>query len=169
MHVPKSMQDFVYKKLSMKIADSVDFVEIEGSKKKKKQKQKDKSEVGPLVRLLKDTEPIKYLDVTEGDAVDWVKPAKCTKLDIKRKVIEPDKIDESEKIRAAVVEGADILAKRDTKAWNTKKSDKKKIFEYKERKSTLHLVEEDNEFSKLRRKNNWDDSKISKEKKKVGR
>lgn len=163
LKVPKSMQDFMHKKLSKKIAETIDFIEIDGAKKKTK--RKDIVESVPSVRLLKDTDPIKYLDVTEGEAADWVKPTDCKRLEVKRKVVEPIQVDEDEMIRMATVDGKDVLAKRDTEAWKKRKGDKKKLFEYRQKQKTLHLIERDNEFSKLRRKNKWDESKIAKKEK----
>lgn len=160
LKVPKSMQDFLYKKLSKKIDDSVDFIDI----KEKPTKKKEKTKKVTSVKLLKDTEPIKYLDVVEADVADWVKPTKRMKLDVKQKIIEPDPYDENEKLRMASIDGRQILEKADTKAWKPRKNAEKKLFHYKEKNAALYLIERDNEFSTARRKNNWDESKIARKK-----
>lgn len=155
--VPTTMQEFLYQKLSKKIDDSVDYIDV----KEKSSKKKEKTKKVTCVKLLKDTEPIKYLDVVEGDAADWVKPTKRMKLEVKRKIIEPDLYDENEKLRMASVDGWQILEKADTKAWKPRKNVEKKLFQYKQKNAALHFIERENEFSAARRKNNWDESKIA--------
>lgn len=148
------MQDFVYKKMAMKIANSVEFVEIK-PKKVKKREQNDVSN-GCYVRLLKDTDPITKIDVEPDILFD-----KSAKLEIKRRLIEPDNYNLDEKIKMAAIDGARVLQQIDTKGWKSKKPKPHKIFNYRAKKSILHCVEPSNEFSALRKKNNWNESKIA--------
>lgn len=157
LNVPKSMQDFVYKKMSKKIGDSIEFVEMT-PKKDKKRKQKDAASTC-CVRLLKDTDPITKIDADLDDASN---PNKSTKIEIKRRTVEPDIYNFDEKIKMAAVDGEKILKQTDTKGWRLKKSKSQKLFQYREKKSILNLVEPANEFSALRKKNNWNESKIAK-------
>lgn len=156
LNVPKSMQDFVYKKMSNRIADSIEFVET-ATKKAKKRKQNDVgNECG--VRLLKDTDPITKIDV-ELDVSS--KPNKSTKLEIKRREIEADTYNHDEKVQMAAIDGERILQQIDTKGWKSKKPKSHKLFNYRAKKSVLNFVEPANEFAALRKKNNWNESKIA--------
>lgn len=153
-----NVQDVLYQKMSTIIEDSFDFVDV----KVKPKKRERTAEAVPCVKLFKDTESIVYLDVVEGEAADWIPPSKHAKVDVKKRIIEPDQYDEDEKIRLAVVDGKQILERSDTNWWKRRRNMDKKHFQYKEVNSVLHLIEEENEFSAMRRKNNWDESKIGK-------
>lgn len=158
LNVPKSMQDFVYKKMSMKIADSIEFIEIP-SKKGKKREQTDTINAC-CVRLLKDTDPITRIDEESDVSVDPNKNTN-TKLEIKRRSVEPEIYSHDEKIKMAAVDGERILQRIDIEGWKSKKPKTHKIFNYLKRKSTLQLVEPTNEFSALRKNNTWNESKIA--------
>lgn len=150
------MQDFVYKKMSMRIADSIEFVET-STKKNKKRKQNDATNAC-CVRLLTDTDLITKIDV-EFDIAP--KSNKSTKLEIKRRQVEPEVYDHDEKIKMAAIDGERVLQQIDTKGWKSKKPKTHKVFNYSGKKSVLHLVEPANEFAALRKKNNWNESKIA--------
>lgn len=156
LNVPKSMQDFVYKKMSMKIADSVEFVEPAPKKDKKRKQNGAANEC--CVRLLRDTDPITKIDV-EFDVPS--NQNKRTKLELKRRKVEADTYSHEEKIRMAAVDAESILQQTDTKGWKSKKPKTHKLFEYRAKKSVLNFVEPTNEFSDLRKKNNWNESKIA--------
>lgn len=155
LNVPKSMQDFIYKKMSKKIAESVEFVESDVKKKKKAKKT---TEIAACVRLLKDTEPITQINF-EPDNDD--PPIKRKIVKIKRRIIEPDTYDDSDKLKMVAIDGEHVLKNTETKQWKPKKIKPNKLFNYREKKSVLYLVEPDNEFSALRKKNNWSESKIA--------
>lgn len=148
------MQDFVYKKMSKTIENSVEFVNVPFKRRQSK-------EVKAVVKLLKDTEPIKHykIDVMESVKINQIKPV------IKVRVIENDALTEDVKIRMACVNGDDILSRKEVNSWNERKPESQKIFYYKEKNNVLYLIEPENEFTKLRKKNNWTENKIAKFKK----
>lgn len=152
--VPKTMQDFVYKKLSKKIENSIEFVDI-----KYKDKSKRHADTKACVKLLRDTDPITHVDFTDEFCTS--KHNKRKKVEIKRRIIEPDNCDEHEKLCLASISGEQVLQKDDTKAWKPKKSKSNKLFNYREKNSTLYLIEANNEFLALRKKNNWSENKIA--------
>lgn len=156
LNIPKSMQDFVYKKMSKKIADSIEFVEFDAKKSKTTKKSIDKP---ACVRLLNDTDPIVRIDFElESDH----SPIKQKIVKIKRRIIEPDAYDDADKLKMASIDSDYILRSTETKHWKLKKIKPNKMFNYREKKSILYLVDTENEFSTLRKKNNWSESKIAK-------
>lgn len=157
LNVPKSMQDFIYKKMAKKIADSIEFVETV-PKKEKKRKQNGNATNECCVRLLKDTDPITKIEV-ELDVP--LESNKRPKLKIKRREVEADVYSHEEKIKMAAIDAERILQQTDTKGWKSKKPKSHKLFEYRAKKSVLNLVEPTNEFSALRKKNEWNESKIA--------
>lgn len=150
------MQDFVYKKMSQKINDSVEFVDVPVKKTKKRKNTDNKQS---FVRLLNDTDPITIIDFEPQ--ID-VKPSARKKVEVKRRVIEADEYNDEEKLRMASVDGERILEQTETKSWKPKKVKANKMYEYREKNSVLYAVEEENEFTALRKKNNWTESKIAK-------
>lgn len=154
LRVPKTMQDFVYKKMSKKIEDSIEFTEI-SRKKVKKQKH---AAAEPCVRLLKDTDPITQIGSESENPTESIGRRK---FEVKRRIIEPDDYDEEEKLKMVLVEGDQILQKTETTFWKSKKLKPDKVFNYRHKNSVLNLVEPTNEFTSLRKKNNWNESKIA--------
>lgn len=155
LKVTKSMQDFVFKKMSKKIEDSIEFVEVPPKKKKKKIMLPNET---CCVRLLKDTEPITKIDlITEDD----MRSVNNKKIELKRRLVEPDNYNDEEKIKLVAVDGESILKQLEIKSWKSKKSRQNKVFHYRKNKTVLHFIEPENEFSALRKKNNWDESKIA--------
>lgn len=150
LKISKSMQDFVYKKMSKTIENSVEFVDVPTKKSKTKEGK-------AIVKLLKDTEPIKHykFDVFESVIINQIKPV------IKIRVIEKNALTEDDKIQMACVNGDDILSRKEVQNWKEKKPKSHKIFSYKEKNNVLYLIEPENEFSKLKKKNNWSESKIT--------
>lgn len=149
------MQDFVFKKMSKKIEDSIEFVEVPPKKKTKKNMLPNET---CCVRLLKDTEPITKIDlITEDD----MKSVNNKKIELKRRLVEPDNYNDEEKIKLVAVDGESILKQLEIKSWKSKKSRQNKVFNYRKNKTVLHFIEPENEFSALRKKNNWDESKIA--------
>lgn len=163
LSIPKSMQDFVYKKLSQNIDKIVEFVDVEegdGVKKKKKNKK-----VKPIVKLLNDTDPIEHLEENVKDNFDF-SIEKKKKPEIKRRIIEADDYSDEAKWKLSAVDGDSIVNGDHIKCWKKRKNRIGKYFEYREVKNVLYLKEPENEFTAQRKKNNWVESKISKWKKK---
>ncbi|XP_055322699.1 uncharacterized protein LOC129578336 [Sitodiplosis mosellana] len=156
LNVPKSMQDFVYKKMSKKINDSIEFVEVSTKKSKKRKSAQD--EIG-CVRLLSDTDPITAIDF-QPEIND--KPVEGKKLEVKRRIVEPDVYNDEEKVKMVSIDGESILQQTETKSWKPKKVKPNKLFKYREKNAVLYAIEPKNEFTALRKKNNWCESKIAK-------
>lgn len=157
------MQDFVYKKLSERINESIEFVEV-STKMKNKDKHKIVEEAVTGVRLLNDTDLIQHIDYYLNDErlqTELIRQAATKKPEIKRRIIEPDELREDEKLKLSVMEGDEILQQTETMAWKPKKIRYGKIFNYREKKSVLYLQEPQNEFTALRKKNNWTECKIA--------
>lgn len=150
-NVPESMQDFIYKKLSKVIDESIEFVEISTKMNKKRKSTRD--EFG-CVRLLKDTGPITKI------GFEPTEPVNRKRCEIKRRIIEPDGYDEEKKLKMASIDGESILQPTETKSWKSKVKPNK-VFNYREKKSVLYEVEARNEFTDLRKKNNWSEKKIA--------
>lgn len=139
------MQDFISKKLSKIIDNQVEFVEVKP--KKLKEKEVD------YLKLLKDSQD--FVKLEDPGEKQFLKNRKKIKI-VKRKV-EEDEIPDSQKQKAAVINIDQI--QEETKSWTSRK--KGKLFEYKEKNSVGYLREPTNEFTKMRNKNNWIESKIS--------
>lgn len=154
LNVPISMQDFFYKKMSKKINNSIEFVEVSSKKSKKKKAIQD--EIG-CVRLLRDTDPIKAIDFLP-EVVD--RPFEDRKPELKRRIVEPDNYSDEEKLKLALIDSESII--QQTESWKPKKVKSNKLFKYREKNSILYAIEPENEFSALRKKNNWCESKIAK-------
>lgn len=153
LQVPKTMQDFVYKKMSKKIDESIEFVTVD--KRTKRKQKEEKCDIG--VRLLSDTELITEIDILETK-IEIVKRAKPK---IQRRIIEEDNETEKEKLRLTAIDGQSILKQTEIKHWKPRKIRPNKLFMYREKNAKLFLIEPENEFSKLRKKNNWSENKIS--------
>ncbi|XP_031621824.1 uncharacterized protein LOC116339883 [Contarinia nasturtii] len=154
LNVPKSMQDFVYKKMSKKINDSVEFIE---TPTKEIKNEKTTNDDFNCLRLLNDTEPIKIIDLMPQHDIQ---PNGGKKFEIKRRIIEADEYTDEEKLKMASIGGDSILEQTETKGWKAKKVKPNKMYKYREKNSVLYAVEEENEFTALRKKNNWSESKI---------
>lgn len=161
--ISKPLQDFFYKKMSKRIKNTIEFVEVNKKKKKKKKNKGNQianEEAVRGIRLLNDTYIDYYLD-DERLQTDLIGPANIKKPKIKRRIIEPDELGEDEKLKLSLIEGDEILQQTETKVWKPKKIRYEKVFIYREKKSILYLQEPQNEFTALRKKNNWNESKIA--------
>lgn len=150
LKVPKTMQDFVYKKMSKTIENSIEFVQLPDEKPKKRKETF-------KVKLLNDTDPIQHYESNFSEFT----PIKQVKPEIKMRVIEHDQVSETDKFRMAAVDGNEIILQKETKDWKQKKIKPDKFYRYKEKNNLLYLIEAENEFTKLRKKNNWSESKIA--------
>lgn len=110
------MQDFVYKKMSKKINNSIEFIEVSSKKSKKKKANQD--ELG-CVRLLSDTDPITAIDFVP-EVVD--RPVDYKKPEIKRRIVEPEEYNDEEKLKLTSIDSDSILQQTETKYGNQKKS-----------------------------------------------
>lgn len=150
LKVTESMQNFVYKKLSKLIDESVEFVDVGPPKTKRRKVATDAT-----VKLLRDTQPID-LDAVEVelDVLNQVRPV------IARRTVEPDTVSEEERIKASAIDINQVTAS--TQHWKEKKGKDRKLFKYKEKNAALYQIDTTNEFTKLRKKNNWCETKIAK-------
>lgn len=90
------------------------------------------------------------------------------RFEFKRRIIDDEEdVNKEEVFKQLAVEGSDILKGLETRHWTEKKPRKDKVFYYKLDKSDgiLKEVAPENEFTALRLKNNWDESKIAEYKK----
>jgi hypothetical protein len=145
------MQQFVYKKMSKLIENSVEFVDV--SPKKRNQPPVSPS----IVKLLRDTEPINL------DAENEVYPTlHQVKPIIRKRQLEPDHLDENTKIQLTAVDGQSILQQKEVQKWKVRPAKDNKEFRYREKNGTKYQIEPENEFTKGRKKNNWSENKIMK-------
>ena len=157
LKVYESMQNFVYKKLSGILQSSIEFIDVQ-SRVQSPKSLKDDNECS--LKLLKGTDPI--VIKTDDANQQHVTPSKRKAIE-KRKLPNEVEASNDEKIKTSVISQSQI--KEETKTWNTK-SKPNKLFQYKqtalnEGKRVAHLIEPTGEFTKLRRKNNWDESKVA--------
>lgn len=146
LHVPESMQTFIYNKMSKILENQYEFVDIPVTKEKTKFKCKES------VRLFKNASPIVNItaEMTAKNASAQNRPKP-----FKRK-LEND-CNHEEKLQASIISIEEIT--RETNLWKKRKS--KHLYEYKEINSKHYLREPDTEFTKLRNKNNWSENKIA--------
>lgn len=142
LNVSDNMKEFIGKKMSKLIEDSVQFVDMKPMKIPEK-------DVNSL-KLLKGCK--EYVTLDQPDLQDY---PKC-KVPIKRRAVE-ESPKESVKIKSSVTDIATVAQEVDL--WH----DKNRHKELNYRKGTdgvCHQVEEPNEFSKSRNKNKWNETKI---------
>ncbi|XP_055709925.1 uncharacterized protein LOC129805772 [Phlebotomus papatasi] len=151
--VTESMQKFMSKKLSDLVAKQTYFVE-ESPRKKVSASPNDSG-----IRLLKDSQVYVKEENISNEQMELPRAPKKKK---KPKI--SDELTENEKVQQSAICPDIILNQEDIRHWDTKT--KGKIFHYREKKSKLYLQEPENEFTKIRKKNNWDESKIAKYKRK---
>lgn len=143
--VSKAMQDHIWSKLSQIIRNQIVFVDVKCKRKKSKTKSG--------IKLLSH----------KDDFLQIENEFKTTE-ESNRRIIntEQTKQDLAKVQECAVTQEWLLLQKTIKDAPKIKNHSKKpKIEFYKSKNSILHLVEQENEFSTLRKKNNWDESKIS--------
>lgn len=149
------MQNYVAKKLSNLIGNQVQFVEIK-SAVAEQQIQKEDNDFG--IRLFSNSiAPLSALSPTE-ELQPLVQSKKSTK---KRKSVRDPSPDEATKISESAVDPEYILDKVEVRGWHHNESRLKKRLDcYNLRNGQLFPVEPSNEFSALKKKNNWDCKKI---------
>lgn len=143
INVSSAMQKFVGNKLSKLIENQIEFVEVNESI------QEDPAIDN--VRLLSGSrDVIKF--VNEPDYVE-----DRQKVAIKRRNVDGESEQlESEKLRMTAI-NSDLI-RDEVKLWN--KKPKHQLYEYKNIKGIDYNREPQNEFTKARNKNNWNESKI---------
>lgn len=148
LKISETMQNFVYKKLSKMIGESIEFIDVKSPKTAKQ-----KGTTDTIIKLLNDTEPINL----ESQEYEY-STQKQTKPIICRRQIELDNLTDEEKIQTAAITADQLW--ESTKAWKYPTPKDKNLFKYKEKKSNLYFIEPENEFSQIRKKNNWSETKI---------
>ncbi|XP_059612383.1 uncharacterized protein LOC132258876 [Phlebotomus argentipes] len=106
------------------------------------------------IRLLKDSQ--EFIKETSNPREEEISIKKPQRKKRKR----TDEPSEEEKIQQSSVSPDLILSQSDIKHWTPKR--RGKVYHYQKKNHKLYLQEPENEFSNLRRKNNWDESKICK-------
>ncbi|KXJ79093.1 hypothetical protein RP20_CCG002439 [Aedes albopictus] len=158
INVTESMKKFVGKKLSSIIEKNIDFVDIKGGKL---HKHRNKSADSSGVKLLRDCDS--YLKTVDAVVDVAPPPGNKHRKSIKKRMVEPDVSSEKEKLSQVVIEPGSIAAL--SKCWTNRP--KTVVYEYKTVGSIKLLQEPSNEFTKAKRKNQWDESKIAKYGKKL--
>lgn len=144
------MQDFIAKKLSKIIDSKIEFVEVKKAKKRAEPENEEDS-----LKLLKGYK--KFIKLKDPEEDNFIKNRKKVPI-TKRKIEEEDMgSDASTNFKSIAVDSQDI--QKELESW-TERS-KNKAIEYKTIKSVGYLREPTNEYTKLRNKNNWTESKIS--------
>ncbi|XP_055690403.1 uncharacterized protein LOC129793911 isoform X2 [Lutzomyia longipalpis] len=149
--VTDSMKKFMSKKLSDLVAEKICFTEESTTDKKS---PKEDAEGGGIKLLRGFSEYVAEEDVPEVK-VERPKPPKRRKNQKNS-----EEISEEEKIQQSCISPDQILNQDATKGWSTKT--KRLPYQYRKKNNKLHLEEPQNDFTELRRKNNWDESKIAK-------
>lgn len=155
LQISKEMQTHLWGKLSAIIQNQIEYCVSEQPVNRSQEKEKGWVSQVRLVANA-DCYVVDDIELTAG-------PQK--KPNIKRRLLEGD---ENQAITAAalasvVVDGDSILSGRDMESWLPRKPRKDKLFEYRASDALghkLHAIEPTNEFTKQRRKNNWNEVKI---------
>lgn len=160
LQITKEMQTHIWSRLSGIIQGQIEFCQS-----KEKPKHQEKAEEGG-VRLVSNADCYLSADlVVEGPAGPTKKPT------IKRRVVDEDDdpCPPETTLQAVAVSGESILEGRDLLAWAEKKHRPDKLFQYRPsgdpKGLKLLAIEPTNEFTKRRRQNNWNESKIARKKK----
>lgn len=155
LNVSESMQKHFCKKLSTAIEKQVDFIENNSITK---ELPPDNFPKLKSIRLTTDSDILKPkpLEIVE------VNPNIGRKgIEIKRRKIKEDNgivpVTEEDKIKECNIRSDEFS--KETKSWRVKKN--QKLLHYRAKKGVNYLVEPETEFTKLRKKNNWDEGKIS--------
>ncbi|KAH8338842.1 hypothetical protein KR074_003262 [Drosophila pseudoananassae] len=156
LKVTQEMQTHIWSKLSNIIQQQIEFCQEEqrpfGSQKS----------VPDRVKLVSTADCYLSADaVIEGPRGPQKKPT------IMKRLLPEDSPSKEQNTNLSLiaVSGESVLDGKDLDFWAPKKKRANKIFEYKAQGSKLLAVEPANEFTERRRRNNWDESKISKRKK----
>ncbi|XP_016947979.1 uncharacterized protein LOC108023220 [Drosophila biarmipes] len=155
LQITQEMQTHIWSRLSGLIQEQIEFSLETPNCAGKQKPPPDK------VRLMSNADC--YLS---ANAVEEGPPGPKKKPTIKKRIPKEDQ-SSPEALGSVVVSGESILEGKDLLAWAQKKPRHDKIFQYRasDPKATkLQAIEPTNEFTKRRRQNNWNESKISKKK-----
>lgn len=154
--IPEEVQKFVSKKLTKIIESRVEFVDI--SKNEKSNDQAKPQAKQDQIKLLGDV--VLNIDWNNSD----IEPhSKRKRPEIRKRIIsdvnnsKPDSI----RLKEAVIEVEDIS--KEVTNWMTKP--KGITFEYRQKNGKLFKIQPKTEFSEKRQRNNWNESKIARNKK----
>lgn len=149
INVSESMKKYVGQKFSELVAKQVEFVNVSQSNGHSSSKNVTNGikllRGGPVIDVNKDPNP----DLPEMADKPMV---------IRKRMIEKDPTSEKDKILSAIIESDHVLDGSETKHWKSRR--KERLFEYKTKNGVCYLREPENEFTKFRNKNNWNESKI---------
>ncbi|XP_017034749.1 uncharacterized protein [Drosophila kikkawai] len=161
LQITKEMQTHIWSRLSGIIQSQIEFCE---SQEKPKHHKRAKDEGG--VKLVSNADCYLIADlVVEGPAGPRKKPT------IKRRAIDEDNDPSTTPtlLQAVAVSGQSVLEGKDVLAWAEKKRRPDKLFQYRSsgdpKGAKLLAIEPTNEFTKRRRQNNWNESKIARKRK----
>jgi len=159
LNISDGMKKFVSKKLTKLIEDQICFVEIQTPEIKNLSKPEINEEIG--IRLFSDSDSYLKIDNEDENYQEILNNQMKKRKAIKRQKNDPleNDLSEVEKCKAASIEVEYLLSGEETKQW--RKEHRNKEYKYKSIKNKLHFIEPVNEFTKCRKKNNWDESKIS--------
>ncbi|XP_016981635.1 uncharacterized protein LOC108046457 [Drosophila rhopaloa] len=156
LQITQEMQTHIWSRLSGIIQDQIEFSLDEPNLLKEQKPPPDK------VKLVSNADCYLIADLVEEGP-----PGPKKKPKIKRRTAEEDQ-SSPEALNSVVVTGESILDGKDLLAWAQKKPRQDKIFQYRAsdpNATKLLAIEPTNEFTKRRRQNNWNESKICKIKK----
>jgi len=144
LNVSESMKQFIGKRMSKLIDESIEYVDIKSRIKEDPEEN--------CVRLLKG---INECITSEEISSDNIQQRKAP---IKRRIVDPDDLKESSKVKKASTD-IDKISQEVNQWWNER--NRHKVIRYRKAKDDkCHMIEESNEFLKSRSKNGWNESKI---------
>ncbi|KAH8238545.1 hypothetical protein KR032_009258 [Drosophila birchii] len=163
LQITKEMQTHIWSRLSGIIQSQIEFCQ---NKEKSKHHEEAKEEANAGVRLVSNADCYLIADlVVEGPAGPSKKPT------IKRRAVDEDtdpagpETTQRDLLQSVAVSGESVLEGKDTLDWAERKQRPEKLFQYRSKGGKLLAIEPTNEFTKRRRQNNWNESKIARKKK----
>lgn len=153
-HISSSMQQYVAKKLSTLIENQTCFYDGTAAGQAPTIDDGGDTELG--IRLFSGVQA--FVSHYEDDTSAIITKPPQIKRIAKKKHVENGT--SQEQLQRAAISVDYCLAGQESGSWNKKGRKNPRIEYYNLRKGQLYPVERENEFTKLRRKNNWDESKI---------
>jgi hypothetical protein len=147
INIPESQKNFIYSKMSEIISSQIKYVDHKESNVNAEEDPED------CVKLLRGAKTF----IKHKTDEETTEPKR--KLKIKRRQVEDDILSESDKIASSAIEIDKI--NHEVSLWSEKR--RHEPLEYVHKKGVLYLREPPNEFTKKRKQNNWDESKIKNE------
>lgn len=155
--IPEEVQKFVRKKLAKIIENRVEFVDIRSNEVTHIRTKNVTSKYDEQIKLLDDV----VLQI-DWDGNEMPQHSRRKRPEIKKRKLQDVDHSKTEILRLseAVIDLQDVA--KEVNNWMTKP--KRTVFRYHEKNGRLFEVEEKTEFSEKRKKNNWDESKIARNK-----